>query len=120
MAYNAALSPNGRLFLEPITERTDSPPAEWSEEITRDLETAFASGSAHGLLVLATRRNGIEFRTGALAFWREFADACLTALAHTPDAADGAPIEAAPMPAELGFDFTLRIPAMRGAEYASP
>lgn len=53
-------------------------------------------------------------------FWREFADAYLAAMAHSPESADGVcHAEIAP-PMELFFGLVLRIPAMRGAEYASP
>ncbi len=80
------------------------------------IEAAFAESSARGLLALAARRGESSRWPAEFVFWREFADAYLTALAHAPDASGGA----VAMPPGLAFTFTLRIPAMRGAEYASP
>jgi superfamily II DNA or RNA helicase len=120
MAYFPALSPHGRLFLEQISAADARSSGGLPEESARLVAEAFAKSSAHGLLALATRRGSAASWTGELAFWREFADACLTALAHQPEALEGSDVAATPIPAELGFDFTLRIPAMRGAEYASP
>ncbi len=111
------LSPQGRLFLEHTSTaeglgNTFPPAAEWEE--------AFADGCARGLLALAARRGAAARWPLEFAFWREFADAYLMALAHTPESADGVGVPEVAMPPELGFDFTLRLPAMRGAEYASP
>ncbi len=119
MALLLALSPHGRLFLEQIADPDDRGAAKLPPETERLLEEAFAGGSAPGLLALATRRGGAVPWPAEFLFWREFADACLTALAHAPDAPDGS-APAVPMPPKLGFELTLRIPAMRGAEYASP
>ncbi len=58
--------------------------------------------------------------SAAFMFWREFADVFLTALAHSPAVADGQAASETVPPADLFFALTLRIPAMRGAEYASP
>ena len=99
------LNPHGRLFVE----------ASESGSVDAALADAFAKGSARGLFALAAQRDPGGW-PAELIFWREFADAFLTALAHTPEDAAGA----APMPPDLGFNLTLRIPAMRGAEYASP
>ena len=106
-----ALSPHGRLFLDGTAEA-----AAFSADTGALLEAAFAKSSARGLLALAARRGESSRWPAEFAFWREFADAYLTALAHAPDASGGA----VAMPPELAFNFTLRIPAMRGAEYASP
>ncbi|MEO8350771.1 MAG: SNF2 helicase-associated domain-containing protein, partial [Chthoniobacteraceae bacterium] len=107
-----ALNPRGRVFLDGPDSGADDA-----------LESAFARSSAHGLLALAARRGDSGKWPVELSFWREFADAFLTALAHTPDPSgeSAAPAQpGTPMPPELGFQCTLRIPAMRGAEYASP
>ncbi len=98
------LSPQGRLFLEMASDGGDAA-----------LGNAFGASSARGLLALAARRDTSGWPAEHL-FWREFADAFLTAMAHTPAAAAGD----VAMPPDLGFKLTLRIPAMRGAEYASP
>jgi non-specific serine/threonine protein kinase len=99
------LSPNGRLFAE----------AGDGSNVDGAMAEAFGESSARGLLALAGRRGATGW-PAELIFWREFADAFLTALAHTPE--DGA--MDVPMPPEVAFSLTLRIPAMRGAEYASP
>jgi superfamily II DNA or RNA helicase len=83
-----------------------------------ELVEAFTRGTAHGLIALAARRDTTALPLDLL-FWRGFADAYLTALAHS-STADAASIPAvAPIPALLA-EFTLQMPAMPGAEYASP
>jgi non-specific serine/threonine protein kinase len=118
--YRVALSPHGRLLLE-LTASGGAETSTVSSELGRLLAEAFAESSARGLLALATRRGTTTDWPAELLFWREFADAYLAAMAHTPEASDGqpAPASVAMMP-EWGLDFALRIPAMRGAEYASP
>lgn len=119
IALRPALSPNGRLYLERASDQDpaqDSLPA----ELAKILEEAFQQSSAEGLLALAKRRGASQPLDPQLTFWREFADACLTALAHTPEISDGTTPDGASMPPGLGHELTLRIPAMRGAEYASP
>jgi non-specific serine/threonine protein kinase len=107
-----ALTPLGRVVVDtghqgpPVTDNA--------------VHAAFAAGDGAGLLALAAC-NRPEIQTGAsFGFWRGFANACLTALAHTPVSSDGTFPESVPMPEDMAFDLTLRIPAMRGAEYASP
>lgn len=84
------------------------------------LHEAFATSSAHGLLALAARRRETQSWPAAWLFWREFADAYLTALAHTPEANDGEDIATVAAPPALFSTFALRVPAMTGAEYAAP
>src|SRR5205085_1107464 len=123
MPLQPVLSPHGRLFVEEsesadVTEAAGAGAV--SAEMARGLTEAFAQSSAHGLLALAVGRGESERWPVEFTFWREFADAYLAALAHTPDSTGGEAAPGAAMPPEMGFDFTLRIPAMRGAEYASP
>ena len=84
------------------------------------LTGAFAESSAHGLLALAARRREAGTWPAEWMFWREFADAYLAAMAHAPAAADGGSVAEIAPPPDFFFGLTLRIPAMRGAEYASP
>ncbi len=119
MPYLPALSPHGRLYLEETREGSAGAFEAEAEEENRSLAEAFAAGSAPGLLALAARRGETGRWPVEFAFWREFADAYLSALAQIPEAAD-AEAEATVMPPELGFQCTLRIPAMRGAEYVKP
>jgi len=107
-----ALTPHGRLVVDS---------GHGNPEVAEGgIGTAFAEGDGAGLLALAAC-DGKEFQAGAgFVFWRGFANTCLTALAHMPESADGAFPASVPMPEGLAFDLTLRIPAMRGAEYANP
>ena len=107
-----ALTPHGRLVVDS---------GHGNPEVAESgIGAAFAEGDGAGLLALAAC-DGKEFQAGAgFVFWRGFANTCLTALAHMPESADGAFPASVPMPEELAFDLTLRIPAMRGAEYANP
>ena len=115
-----ALSPHGRLFLDETAAADSAATAGLTAEAMQRIGDAFAESSARGLVALAVRQGEGGRWPAEFAFWREFADAYLTALAHTPDSAVGHTVPEAAMPPDLGFDFTLRIPAMRGAEYASP
>ena len=115
--HQLVLTPHGRLLCEE-TQTADASQAEWAE--LQSIQTAFANSSAEGLLALAARRKASGAWSAEFVFWREFAEAYLTKLAHAPEPAEGqATAEVAP-PADLFFDLTLRIPAMRGAEYAAP
>ncbi len=84
------------------------------------LHEAFATSSAHGLLALAARRREAQTWPSAWLFWREFVDAYLTALAHTPEVGDEEDIAPVVAPPALFSTFALRVPAMTGAEYAAP
>ncbi len=108
------LNPHGRLLLVESDDR--------GATLTADdtLREAFTTSSAHGLLAIAAQRRGVQTWPAVWLFWREFADAYLTALAHAPELAEDAVLNEIPAPAEFFFTLSLRIPAMRGAEYASP
>ncbi len=116
MSHQLVLSPHGRLLLEETSDAAPVPAFLAEPALT----AAFAEGSARGLLALAGRRRGYGAWPAALVFWRELADAYLTALARTPDAPAGQTVAELAPPPELGFSLALRIPAMPGAEYASP
>ncbi len=116
MSYQLVLRPNGRLLLEEISDA--EPISAFAAEPA--VLAAFAESSARGLFELATRRGTASVWPAAFVFWREFADAYLNSVAHAPENPDGQIAGEIPMPAELGFKLTLRIPAMPGAEYASP
>ena len=116
MPHQLVLSPHGRLLLEetgdgPVADAFAADPA-WV--------AAFAESSARGLLALAGQCRDSLGWPAAWAFWRDFGAAYLTALAHTPDVPTGQPVAEVAAPPELGFSLALRIPAMPGAEYASP
>ena len=114
--HQLTLSPHGRLLLEP-SEGDANPSAFAADD---ELTGAFTESSAHGLLALAARRREAQGWPAEWMFWREFADAYLAAMAHAPEAAEGGSVAEIAPPPELFFGLTLRIPAMRGAEYASP
>ncbi len=118
--YQLNLSPHGRLYIESATEVTA---VAWPDE---NLRGAFAHSNAHGLLALVTHRGAASALPTEFAFWREFAQAFLAELARTPEESDVTDATGAqnfpslPMPPHIGLEYTLRIPAMRGAEYAKP
>ena len=109
------LSPHGRLYIE--SGNANDASTAWPDE---PLQAGFAASSAHGLLALAAYRGAASSWPAEFAFWREFAQAFLAELARTPEDAVVGDEPNLPMPPQLGLDYTLRIPAMRGAEYASP
>ena len=94
------------------------PPLELAE--IPAVQKAFANSSAVGLFALAAQRKGSGAWPAEFVFWREFAEAYLTALAHAPEPAADQASAGVAAPADLFFGLTLRIPAMRGAEYAAP
>ena len=101
------LSPHGRLYFDGANS-------------SGSLHTAFAEGSAQGLIALAAWHGAGSALAPEPAFWREFAKAYLSELARTPHEEGMPTLPAVPMPPALGMDLALRIPAMRGAEYATP
>ncbi len=110
--HEISITPQGRLLLRGADE--PSSPAD------NALHSAFATSSAHGLLALAKQRREPHRWPAAWLFWREFADAYLVALAHTPAANGDEDIAALAPPTELCTALALRVPAMAGAEYAAP
>ena len=115
--HQLVLTPHGRLLCE-AAPTADAPPADWAE--IPSVQEVFANSSAHGLLALAARRKAGGAWPVEFVFWREFAEAYLTKLAHAPEPAEGQAFAEVVPPPDLFFDLTLRIPAMRGAEYAAP
>ncbi len=114
--HQLILTPHGRLLLE--ASNGDGAAAAFAAD--DELTGAFAEGSARGLLALAARRREAQGWPAEWMFWRELADAYLAALAHAPEPGDGGGVAEVAPPAGFFFALTLRIPAMRGAEYASP
>ena len=70
---------------------------------------AFQKGDGVGLLALAASARLEVLDGGSFVFWRGFANACLAALAHMPESADGTFPDSVPMPEGLAFDLTLRL-----------
>ncbi len=109
MGYQLALSPAGRIYVE---ESSDG-----GGEL-EPFAVSFARSSATGLLDLAKTKGSVPGWPAEAVFWREFANAFLHAVAHLPEEA-GENLHVA-APPDLFFSLSLRIPAMRGAEYAAP
>ncbi len=110
ITHPLVLSPHGRLFVEGDTNDDE-------------VQTAFAKANAPGLIALAAQRRPSAALTAERSFWREFAQAYLAELARAipdADAQTGLAMPDVPMLPALGMDYSLRIPAMRGAEYATP
>ena len=110
--FQLVLSPHGRLLLD---QRNGD-----GEAADDAMRQAFAASAAHGLLAMAARRQDSEMLSAEWLFWREFAHAYLVAMAHAPESPEGGKIAEIVPPTELFFGLALRIPAMRGAEYAAP
>ena len=111
MGYQVVLSPAGRLMLEETAEAAG---------LLAAFVPAFAASSGAGLLALAAERSPGFTWPAEAQFWREFAGTFLHGIARVPEGeADLASTEVLP-PGGLFSELTLRIPAMRGAEYASP
>jgi non-specific serine/threonine protein kinase len=117
MAWTLGLTPHGRLLVVQAEGVTNAgTEADWA-----DLDASFSQGSAQGLLALVHRRVTADQSGSSGLFWREFAERCLTALAHAPETTnEGAFPDSVPMPPGLGEELTLQMPVMPGAEYAGP
>ena len=117
LQFQLILTPHGRLVCD-AAPSGDAPTAEIAEMPV--IMEGFANSSARGLLALAAVRKAGGGWPAEFVYWREFAEAYLTALAHAPEPAEGQASAAVAPAADLFFSLTLRIPAMRGAEYAAP
>jgi len=115
MPHQLFVTPNGRLRLEEIGQHGSA-----DFQADPDLVRAFGESSAPGLLALAAHRGEGAAWPAEFVFWRKFAEEFLTTLAHSPNAAEGQSWPETAPPADLFFALTLRVPAMRGAEYVSP
>ncbi|MEO6063701.1 MAG: DEAD/DEAH box helicase [Thermoflexales bacterium] len=114
MTTQLALAPSGHLYLADHADRTASTPLDPS------LCEAFARGQAPGILALAAWRGAASLLAADVAFWRDFGRAFLATLARAPVSDDATAVPLERMPEALGAELTLAIPAMPGAEYASP
>ena len=115
IAVGPALTPQGRLLLEPVDEG-----AKLSLEVFKRLQTAFTRGHGHGLLQLGSGEVNTALPS-VFAYWREFGARYVTAVCSLPDSADArsghVPEDIpAPLPAELDT-LVLAVPPMKGAEY---
>ncbi|MDO8477095.1 MAG: DEAD/DEAH box helicase [Candidatus Rokubacteria bacterium] len=106
------LSRDGRLLLAPTPEAPALVP-----DLASRLETAFASGSGHGLLQLGAGEVGTALPP-VLAYWREFASRYVTAVCTSPDVeARGAKADIPALSSEELDSFASAPPPMTGAEY---
>ena len=78
MSVEIAISPGGRLFVEPATELVPVVNERW---VSR-LEAAFDASAAEGLLLLATDALTLSVPPSP-AYWRDFARGYLQRLCHT-------------------------------------
>ncbi|MBF8287165.1 MAG: SNF2-related protein [Candidatus Rokubacteria bacterium] len=106
------LSQDGRLLLAPTPEAPALAP-----DLAGRLETAFASGSGHGLLQLGAGEVGTALPP-VLAYWREFASRYVTAVCTSPDVETrGAKADIPALSSEELDSFASAPPPMTGAEY---
>ncbi len=113
MSLELALSPSGRLLLEP------SPGTELklSEEVIAQLTDAFGNSNAAGLELLASDLLH-EPLPVSLVYWREFSRKFFTALCHTPDIPAGARVRK--LPHEECARLAEAAPPSKGLEYLKP
>jgi non-specific serine/threonine protein kinase len=109
------LTPHGLLTLVQSLDAVEEAPALAPERGVR-LETAFARGSGHGLLVLGADEVGTTLPP-TLSYWRKFGARYVTALCALPGIAERSkpPV---PIPADGELDtMAAAVPPMTGAEY---
>src|SRR3954469_7792116 len=112
MTWAPILTPHGVLTLS----QTDEP---WALDGARSsrLETAFARGPGHGLLVLGADEVG-KALPPVLSYWRELAASYVSALCALPGLAEGASKPPVPAPADSELDkIAGAVPPLIGAEY---
>ena len=126
MPPEIAISPAGRLFIEPVPPEGTAPDdpaapaadARWTVRI----EAAFAASSADGLLLLGAEAVGLRLPPSA-AYWRDFGSSYLQRLCQTGTGTGENDTAAAPiLPADPGelATLTLQAPPMRGGEFLTP
>ena len=112
--FMTALSPHGVLTLRPAEEAVALPPS-----LPRALESAFARGAGHGLLVLGADAVGVTLPP-QLSYWRDLAGRYVTALCSMPDIAEITSKPTVSPPESDELERTARaVPPMPGAEYVS-
>jgi non-specific serine/threonine protein kinase len=122
MSFDLVFTPSGHLVaVEPTAAESDAgSDFSWQSADGRlkRVARAFASGQGEGLFVLATERfDGLL--PPSFGYWRDFAALYLTALCHTPTAAE-AKLEPLTPPGEAELTaIVLNAPPMQGAEYLS-
>ena len=108
-----ALSPHGRLHLEP---REDAPALD--AEVAQRLEAAFARGSGDGLLQLGAGEVGTAL-PATLGYWRELAARYVTIVCTIPDAEDQRAHLSVPPDDAFLAELAGAAPPMTGAEYVT-
>jgi hypothetical protein len=109
------LTPHGLLTLVQSLDAVEEAPALAPERGVR-LETAFARGSGHGLLVLGADEVGTTLPP-TLSYWRKFGARYVTALCALPGIGERSK-PTVPIPADSELDtMAAAVPPMTGAEY---
>ena len=106
MSIELVFTPSGHLAtVDTAAQEPAGATDESSDDRSKKLVKAFASGQSQGLLMLAAQRFEVA-PTSSLAYWRDFAGRYLTELCHIPQTT-GAEIDAIepPDPAELAASF---------------
>jgi non-specific serine/threonine protein kinase len=111
MSVEIAISPGGRLFVEPATELVPVVNERW---VSR-LEAAFDASAAEGLLLLATDALTLSVPPSP-AYWRDFARGYLQRLCHT-GGVDAGPVPVLPPEHDNLSEFVQGAPPMRGGEF---
>jgi superfamily II DNA or RNA helicase len=111
MSLEIAISPGGRLSVEPAAELGPVVNEKW----TARLQGAFDASAADGLLMLATDALTLSVPP-SLIYWRDFGRTYLQVLCRTR-AVDGGPAPMLPFAREELWEFVLEAPPMRGGEF---
>jgi SNF2 family DNA or RNA helicase len=114
MPFELFLSPQGHLHVREVAEPAGSA---LDGAVGKRVHAAFADGTAHGLLHLATT----ELQSAlppTFGFARDFGRLYLTRLCQTPADGEGGAIPSVPQPSETDLAFqVLHAPPMHGCEY---
>src|SRR5438128_3571170 len=117
MPLDLSISPHGQLLTQ---ESLAGSEAAAEAPVSRRVAAAFAGGTAHGLLHLATTEHNSPLPP-PFAFAREFARTYLTRLCQTPEPERHAALPPVAMPDEADLAaLALRAPPMQGLEYLNP
>jgi superfamily II DNA or RNA helicase len=114
MSLEIAISPGGRLFVEPSAEVVPAVNELW---VSR-LQFAFDASAAEGLLLLATQALTLPMPPSP-TYWRDFARGYLQRLCHSAGV-DGGPVPILQHEPDALSGFCQQAPPMRGGEFLTP
>jgi hypothetical protein len=114
MSLEIAISPGGRLTVEPAEEVVPVVGEPWASR----LRSAFEASAAEGLLLLAAEALTLAMPP-SLSYWRDFARGYLQRLCHV-GGVDGGPAPILQYELDELSLFSQQAPPMRGGEFLTP